>query len=94
MLFPLSLAVSFAQATEYVILNAKRDIEDLDVGDLSDMTIDVSPMFLEKLKYGGEQRHPTMIFVTLNSTSVQGIHATKQLGSDWSVSDKRSQLYY
>ena len=82
MLFPHLLAVAIVQASEYVILNAQRDIEDLDIGDLSDMTSDVSPMFLDRLKYSGEKRESVMLFVTLNRQSER---ETRQLGSDWSV---------
>mmetsp|Transcript_115181 Transcript_115181/g.287801 ORF Transcript_115181/g.287801 Transcript_115181/m.287801 type:complete len:230 (-) Transcript_115181:72-761(-) len=44
------LDLASAMPTTHVIYDAEADIRDLDVGDLSDMESDVTPMFLDELK--------------------------------------------
>ena len=87
-----------ASSSDFRIENAQKDISELDVGDLDDMTSEVTPAFLEKLRSrdrlsgtvsgppvpSGKQQ---MVFVimTLEWTLANKKRGTDKLSSDWTT---------
>ena len=82
--------------SDFRIKDAQKDISELDVGDLDDMTSEVTPAFLEKLRSkerfsdtrpvvsSGKQQ---MVFVTMSLewTMANKKRGTDKLSSDWTT---------
>ena len=76
------------RASEYVILDHIKDIDDLDVGDLDDIESDVSPMFLDRVRNNGVNSEPQMLISILRWewTMKAKLRGTEDLGYTWMVS--------
>ena len=89
MLLPITIAANLmlAIAAEYVIIDPIKDIEELDVGDLDDMEVDVSPMFLERIRNNDVISEPQMVISLLRwDWAINAkLRGTESLGYTWMV---------
>jgi hypothetical protein len=81
MLFVFCYLWVFSAASDFFIHNAAKDIAELDVGDLDDMTVDVTPAFLQK---SSQKVKNQMVFVIM---SIEWTIQHKKLGTDKLSSD-------
>ena len=95
-LLTLFLCLPLFSSTDFRISNAQKDIAELDVGDLDDMTTEVTPAFLEKLRQkqsplksshsiAPQKQQMVFVIMTLSWTLKNKKPGTDKLSSDWTT---------